>query len=86
MSILIITEAISFICFILPADQSDDSVFIALIIIIDIFYPSGADPTYQLISPHRLRCSSFAVVHYSFMGYFLAAATLMLEWGGSDRE
>jgi hypothetical protein len=37
--------------------------------IIDIFYPSG-----DLISPHRLRCSPLAVVHYSFMGHFLAVA------------
>ncbi|MGB3861211.1 MAG: hypothetical protein WA915_03960, partial [Candidatus Aminicenantaceae bacterium] len=68
-SILITTEAISISYFILPVNQSDNSVFIALIIIIDIFYPSG-----ELILPHRLRCSPFAVVHYSFMGHFLAAA------------
>ena len=78
---LITTEAISIIYFILPANQSDNSVFIALIIKIDIFYPSG-----ELILPHRHRCSPFAVVHYSFMGHFLAAATLILGWGGSDRE
>jgi len=74
MSILITTETISISYFILPANQSDNSVFISLIIIIDIFYPSGADPTYPLILPHRYRCSPFAVVHYSFMGHFLAAA------------
>jgi hypothetical protein len=38
---------------------------------IRIFYPSG-----EQISPHRLRCSPFAVVHYSFMGHFLAAAAI----------
>ena len=69
MSILITTKIISIITFILPANQSDNSVFIALIFIIDIFYPPG-----ELISLHRLRCSPFAVVHYSFMGHFLAAA------------
>jgi len=68
MSILITTETISISYFILPANQSDNSVFIGLIIIIDIFYPTG-----ELILLHRLRCSPFAVVHYSFMGHFLAA-------------
>ncbi len=69
------------ICFILSASQSDNFVFITLIIIIDIFYPSG-----ELILPHWHRCSPFAVVHYSFMGHYPAFATLMLGWGGSDRE
>jgi len=41
-------------------------------IFIGIFYPSG-----EPISPHRLRCSPFAVVHYSFMGHFLAAAAIL---------
>jgi uncharacterized UBP type Zn finger protein len=36
-------------------------------IFIDIFYPSG-----EPISQHRLRCSSLAVVHYSFMSHCLA--------------
>jgi hypothetical protein len=40
--------------------------------LIGIFYPTG-----EPISPHRLRCSPFAVVHYSFMGYFLAAAAIL---------
>jgi hypothetical protein len=40
-------------------------------ILTSIFYLSG-----EQISPHRLRCSPFAVVHYSFMGHFLAAATI----------
>jgi len=40
-----------------------------LFFLIDIFYPMG-----ELISLHRLRCSPFAVVHYSFMGHCLAAA------------
>jgi hypothetical protein len=35
---------------------------------IGIFYPSG-----EPISLHRLRCSPFAVDHYSFMGCGLAA-------------
>ncbi len=42
--------------------------FHVIFIVIDIFYPSG-----EPISQHRLRCSSFAVVHYSFMSHFLAA-------------
>ncbi len=71
MSILITTETISIGYFILPANQSDNSVFISLIIIIDIFYPSG-----ELILLHRLRFSPFAVVHYSFMGHFLAVAAI----------
>jgi len=69
MSILITTKEISKIYFILPANQFDNSLFIGLTIIIDIFYPSG-----ELILPHRLRWSPFAVVHYSFMGHFLAVA------------
>jgi hypothetical protein len=38
---------------------------------IGIFYPSG-----EPISPHRLRCSPFAVDHYSFMGCGLAATAI----------
>jgi len=34
----------------------------------EFFYPTG-----EPISQHRLRCSPFAVVHYSFMGLRLAA-------------
>jgi hypothetical protein len=71
MSILITTETISIIYFIFPENLSDNSVFIGLIIIIDIFYPSG-----ELILLHQLCCSPFAVVHYSFMGHFLAAAAI----------
>jgi hypothetical protein len=41
-------------------------------IFIGIFSPLG-----EPISLHRLRCSPFAVVHYSFMGHFLAAATIL---------
>jgi len=36
------------------------------------FFPLG-----EPISLHRLRCSPFAVYKYSFMGYFLAAATIL---------
>jgi hypothetical protein len=49
--------------------KNADISFIKLIIIIDILYPPGAP-----ISPHRLRCSPFAVDIYSFMGHFLVAA------------
>jgi hypothetical protein len=38
---------------------------------IDVFYPKG-----EPISPHRLRCSPFAVVHYDFMGHCLAVAAI----------
>ena len=69
MSILITSKAISISYFILPANQSDNSDFIVFFIIIDIFYPSG-----ELILLHRLRCNPFAVVHFSFMSHFLAAA------------
>jgi hypothetical protein len=48
-----------------------EKTFIYLILI-GIFYPSG-----EPISLHRLRCSPFAVVHYSFMGRFLAAAAIL---------
>jgi hypothetical protein len=39
---------------------------------IGIFYPSG-----EPISLQRHRCSPFEVVHYSFMGHFLAAAAIL---------
>jgi hypothetical protein len=41
------------------------------LILLSIFSPSG-----ESISLHRLRCSPFAVVHYSFMGRGLAAAAI----------
>jgi hypothetical protein len=45
-------------------------------IFIDVFYPSG-----EPISQHRLRCSSFEVVHYIFMSHLLAAtATSVREY------
>jgi hypothetical protein len=69
MSILITTKTISIVYIVLPANQFDNSIFIALIIIIDIFYPSG-----ELISLQSLRCSPLAVVHYSFVGHCLAFA------------
>ena len=47
-----------------------------LILIIGIFYPTGADPTYQLISLQSLHCSPLAVVHYSFMGHCLDFAAI----------
>jgi hypothetical protein len=40
--------------------------------LIGVFYPLG-----EPISPHRLRRSPFAVVYYSFMGHFLAAAAIL---------
>jgi hypothetical protein len=40
--------------------------------LIGIFYPSG-----EPISLQRLRCSPFAVVHYSFMGHFLVVAAIL---------
>jgi len=42
------------------------------ILIVGIFYPSGK-PTL----PQLHRCSPFAVVHYSFMGRFLALAAIL---------
>jgi hypothetical protein len=36
------------------------------------YYPSG-----EPISPYRLHCSPFAVVYYSFMGYFFVAAAIL---------
>jgi hypothetical protein len=36
-----------------------------------LFYPSG-----EPISLHRLRCSPFAVVYYSFMGHFLVVTAI----------
>jgi hypothetical protein len=40
--------------------------------LIGIFYPSG-----EPILIQRLRCSPFAVVHYSFMSHFLAVAAIL---------
>ncbi len=40
-------------------------------LIIEIFYPTG-----EPISQHRLHCSSFVVVHYSFVGHCLAFAAI----------
>ena len=71
MSTLVTTKTLSIIYIILPANQSDNSVSIARIIIIDIFYPTG-----ELISLQSLRCSPLAVVYYSFVGYCLAFATI----------
>jgi hypothetical protein len=44
----------------------------AFIYLIGIFYPSG-----EPISLQRLRCGPFAVVHYSFIGHFLAVAAIL---------
>jgi len=67
MSILITSKSISISYIVLPANQFDHTIFNALIIIIDIIYPSG-----ELISLQSLRCSPLAVVHYSFVGHCLA--------------
>jgi len=40
--------------------------------LIGIFYATG-----EPISLQWLRCSPFAVVHYSFMGHFLAVAAIL---------
>jgi hypothetical protein len=40
--------------------------------LIGIFYPLG-----EPISLQRLRCSPFAVVHYSFMGHFLTVTAIL---------
>jgi len=42
-----------------------------LFLYVGILYPTG-----EPISLHRLRCSPFAVVHYRFMGYYLAATAI----------
>ena len=57
-----------------PAYQPEKSIFITLIIIIDIFYPSG-----ELISLQSLRCRPFEVVHYVFMGHCLAFAAISVR-------
>jgi len=50
-------------------------------VFIGIFYPSG-----ESISPHRLRCSPFAVVYYSVMGHFLASFNARVGWRVLTRE
>jgi hypothetical protein len=68
------TKSILAIHLVYPRNQIDVSIFLA-IIIIDIFYPSG-----EPISLQSLRCSPFAVVHYSFRGHCLTfAATSVRE-------
>jgi hypothetical protein len=47
------------------------ALFSVLLFSVGIFYPPG-----EPISPHRHRCSQFAVVNYSFMGCGLAAAAI----------
>jgi len=62
--------------FFLPVNQFDNSVSLVFIVIVDIFHPSGADPTYPPISLQSLRCSPFEVVYYIFMGHGLAFAAI----------
>jgi hypothetical protein len=69
MSILVSTNVIIKIYFVFPINHFDNSVYIGLFIIIDIFYPTG-----EPISLQSLRCSPLAVVHYSFVGPFLTFA------------
>ena len=69
MSILIITDVISE-CYIVFSEYSFTyCISYVIFIIVDIFYPTG-----ELISLQSLRCSPLAVVHYSFVGHFLAFA------------
>jgi hypothetical protein len=44
------------------------------IFFVSIFYPTGGP-----ISPHRLHCSPFVVIHYNFMGYFFVAAAISIR-------
>jgi len=81
MSILITTKTVPIRYFILPANLSNNTFIVSLMVIIDIFYPSS-----EPISLQSLRCSLLAVVYYSFVGHCLAFATLVLGWGGLDRE
>ncbi len=78
MSILNTTKEISRRYFILPANQSGNFVILGLIIIIDIFYPTG-----EPISLQSLRCSPLAVVHYSFVGHCLNLY-VRVGWVGLD--
>jgi len=86
MSILIITDSISEYYIVFSNNHLGTAYPIRFLYIVDIFPPSGADPTYPPILLQSLRCSPLAVDHYSFMGHGLAFAALMLGWGGSDRE
>jgi len=63
MSILITKNAVSIIYITLPAARFNNSVSIAFIFIIDIFYPTG-----ELISLQSLCCSPLVVDHYSHGG------------------
>jgi hypothetical protein len=86
MSILGSIKAISNIYIILSVNHLDNSVSNCILLVIDIFYLSGADPTYPPISPYKLRCKEFAVDNYSWI--LCALPPLMLGWGGlaSTRE
>jgi hypothetical protein len=64
------SKSIPIIYIVLPASLFDNTIFKALIIIIDIFSPPG-----ELISLQNLRFSPLTVVHYTFVGHCLAFAT-----------
>ncbi len=87
MSILATTKTISIIYFILPVNHSDNTVSIAFIFTIDIFYLTG-----ELISLHSLHCSPLAVDHYrpdlTNHTSWATASTFVNGWGGlaSTRE
>lgn len=63
--------SISTVHFVLIKMQSDNPAFIAINILIDIFYPLG-----EPISLQSLRCNLLAVVHYSFIGHCLTFAAI----------
>jgi hypothetical protein len=60
---------------ILRLNHLDISIFdVLFFFIIDIFYPPG-----EPLSLQSLRCSPFAVDHYSFRGHCLAFAAISIR-------
>jgi len=58
------------------AEIAIEIVCLKVFLIFGIFYPTG-EPILLGGVGWRLRCSPFAVVYYSFMGYFLAVAAIL---------
>jgi hypothetical protein len=52
---------------------------------VGIFYPAG-EPILLGGVGWQLRCSSFVVAHYNFIGHSLASANARVGWRASVRE
>jgi len=80
MAIRITTKTIATIYNGFPTRQLFDSIVENLIMMIDIFYPPGVDPTYPPISHQSFHCSPFEVVHSISRGH---ASKLVNGWASA---